>query len=523
MANRFLYNNTPIIQCGFFTGGDSSAGIVDVIFPVPFNSSNISIVATCRQPTLGGSWLTGCYILNSSISATGFTAICSYAVATAGTTSGGYLNYLFNYVAVENVSSILSGGFSNIQQNIFNGSTTDSTPYPPIQVNYPNTIAGTTSFPIACAIGINTTGFLATPCIGIDPIPTTTSFSCIAFYKFRGSPYGGLYKSRMNYIALSNAFFNYSSGGYPIAQCGTFTFSGGAATVSFPTSFKNGTICVVAMPFGYTNYFMVSITILTASATGFSAVSYFKDGRDGENGGGVWNGGGIYVAIRYFSPLFTDPNLLFYLPFENTFSGKEFWNYNRYFVDDTTITNDNESIDGSLTINTSITAVGTGSLEYIASGTAQRINLKKTTPFFPNSFSFTLWSRVNAFSSDSARIFTIRIGAGFIVFQNAAGRYLFSTDNAIYKDYTSSVLSANTFYHWAVVVDGTTITYYLDSVAQSTQTITPGTTEQVPSEFYIGSITTTATSYQYVDDFRFYTRPLTLPEIREIYNYRGNL
>jgi hypothetical protein len=93
----------------------------------------------------------------------------------------------------------------------------------------------------------------------------------------------------------------YTYNGFPFIQCGTFTTNGNstARNVTFPTPFNAQffNVCVVATATGFTNYFMVTAYVFSITNTGFSVNATFKDGRNGQDGGGYWNGSFNYIAF----------------------------------------------------------------------------------------------------------------------------------------------------------------------------------------------------------------------------------
>jgi len=92
---------------------------------------------------------------------------------------------------------------------------------------------------------------------------------------------------------------NYKYNGYPIIQCGTFSSPGNSngVNVTFPSAFRTNNVYIIANTIGYTNYFIVTPYIHNKSSTGFTANTTYKDGRNGQRGGGYWNGTNNYIAI----------------------------------------------------------------------------------------------------------------------------------------------------------------------------------------------------------------------------------
>jgi len=144
----------------------------------------------------------------------------------------------------------------------------------------------------------------------------------------------------------------------------------------------------------------------------------------------------------------------------------------------------------------------------------------------PNKFSYSLWVRVGVLAGVDKRIFTVNFfGGAFIVFQAAANTFRFDTDGTRYKNYTPStaVAPAGIFNHFAVVVDGATMSYYVNNILRSTLTIAPFTDPTLAGT-NVGGSGSALTGNMHIDDLRIYNnKALTPSEISSIYNYKGNL
>jgi hypothetical protein len=171
-----------------------------------------------------------------------------------------------------------------------NITTTPSFTYDTSFVNVPITIAS--------LFDSNTT---ALPTLINDNIVSTCiygqsdiSFSSTTTFKnsYSGMTDGGLLNyGTVNYFSVDNlAFQQYKYQGSSVIQAGTFTISAtnGSATVSFPNSFLNIPIVVVCPTGNLSSPQIICCSIVSTTTTQFNTLSYYKDGRNNQDGGGVY-------------------------------------------------------------------------------------------------------------------------------------------------------------------------------------------------------------------------------------------
>lgn len=223
-----------------------------------------------------------------------------------------------------------------------------------------------------------------------------------------------------------------------------------------------------------------------------------------------------------------DSSLTHYLPFDNTYSGKEMWNYRKYFVDGT-ITNDisSLSVSGNYSIDTTNEIVGPSCLQYY------RILCTYNNITVPdvNIHTICFWIKTSGSSVAAVRLLTINThpNGNYSAFQaygsgtaGAVNRY--SNDSQFGSSQFGGTLAwTNTWHHWCVVVNNGTTRHYRNASLIATASFTP-VTGQTALRVAVGHGSTPIDSYnQYIDDLRLYSRALSDEEILSIYNYRGTL
>lgn len=239
----------------------------------------------------------------------------------------------------------------------------------------------------------------------------------------------------------------------------------------------------------------------------------------------------VFIGVYENFLLNTDPTLLTYTPYDNTISGKELWNYNRYFIDGSTTNNvtitTEPTIPGSYNINAG-SRIGNTCLNF--RGRIQFLNtINPTGSFNRDNFTVSLWVKSENYSNNN-RFFTLTpTGGGFMVLQHYSGIIYCNCDNTYLMDNSNSSINitVNTWGHVAIVIDGPTMTYYVNGalLIARTRVSTYGSPTSVVNSYVVGFAATnmSSSSIDYVDDVRVYNRSLNIDEIRELYTYRGSV
>lgn len=234
---------------------------------------------------------------------------------------------------------------------------------------------------------------------------------------------------------------------------------------------------------------------------------------------------GVNYIIKMDTDLLYDTSLLAYHPFDNTINASvALWNYNRYFINKTitnNITNYQIGTGGSNTVVIN-SAIGTPCLRIAYSQIGYSVN----PPLFNrDNFTVTLWVRSEVYTNNQRFLSISPPGGGFAVLQHYNGRISWDTDGTYFKNYviSSTVVPQNTWAHISMVVNGTSLLYYVNNVLVSSQTRTAyGSSTTDPITYFVGSIDNTA-AIDYLDELRIYNRSLSATEITEIYEYGGVL
>lgn len=296
MANNYNYKTKDSMKSSNITTTPSftyDASFVNLPITIA------SLFDSSTTTTFNDNIVSTCIYGQSDIS---FSSITTYKNAEAGMTNGGLLTYgTVNYFSVDNVAT---------QQYKYQGSVVMEAGMFTISANTGlATVPFSNSFLNPPIVVVCPTGNLSVPQIISCSIvsATTAQFTALSLYKDGrnnqdGSGYYYNINSQLpgtfNYIAVDDTAINlaYKISGGPIINCGTFTTVSGTATVT-GLGFSNGTVKVFCSPTGNTTTTMITCTITGVSRTQFSVSAFYKDGRNGQNGGGVYNGSFNYIAV----------------------------------------------------------------------------------------------------------------------------------------------------------------------------------------------------------------------------------
>ena len=226
------------------------------------------------------------------------------------------------------------------------------------------------------------------------------------------------------------------------------------------------------------------------------------------------------VTAKIFSPN-ADTSLIAYYPFDSSISGKETWDYSKYFI-----TGNVNDISNNLTqlqtvkppqISSEIKQIGTGSLN-TSSGKLERnfsnINAKNISVFF--------WMYVSTNTVGSS--FYIQIGDLFQTFNPLLvnGVTLLSSNGNIGSINGTLFTVDNNWHHVGIVIKNGYTTFWLDGTnlgTASSQTITTQTSVYIS----MGGYDDNTTVSRHSDDVRVYSRAFSDDEVLQVYRYRGNV
>lgn len=362
-------------------------------------------------------------------------------------------------------------------------------------------LAGTTTSASSFNIGLNTNEISTSAIDYVDDVRfykrslTASEIEELYRYKLPGSP-----TSVSAVAGSSQAIVSFTppvnNGGSPITSYTVTSNPGGitATDIASPITVT-----------GLTNETSYTFTVVATNSMGNSNPSSASNS-----------------IVPVFS-LNADNALLYYYPFENTYPGKETWNYNRYFVDGINSVVNNFSTVTSFEINSSIKNVGASSI-HVTSATGD-FRTATTIPSASN-FSFFFW--VYTTSTATGRIIELFLNSGSILWAIGSTTYAMSATTGFGFSNNIGVFPTkgdSKWHHIGVVVDNGYVRQWSDGVKtfeNSTQTMATGTTLELRIGSTSGS-TTGSIVGRYLDDVRFYTRALSDQEVTSIYNYRGTL
>jgi hypothetical protein len=159
---------------------------------------------------------------------------------------------------------------------------------------------------------------------------------------------------------------------------------------------------------------------------------------------------------------------------------------------------------GNAQIDTTIKKYGTGALEFDASGDYLIIPASPDTIFGTGAFTIECWAYPTSFVTENRRIIskgTTGSSANWLLTFLTTGAVSFAYNNT--TDIQSSALSLNTWYHIAVVGNGSTITLYIDGVSASSVSYSYNYSENSIIQVSRGRSTTSTQSFNgYIDDLR---------------------
>lgn len=290
MTTNYKHINKDMIKCGdYITSNTGTLGLGDVSYnqtnnaPItiasPYYSANDFLVTTCI------------YDQTSS----GFKSISTFK-DNDGNLGGPFNNGTIYYLSVDNeaIQNYKYNGKPIIQAGTFTTSSNGT-----ITETFSNAFENA-PIVVVCPNG---TGYAIITCRIYQT--TTTSFDVISYYKdgSNGENGGGVYSGgSFNYIAVdSTAIDKYKLNDNPIIKCGTFTTNtnGTITTATTPSlGFPTGAnVRVFCSPRG-NNINLVTCNIVSVSPSTFTVLAVYKDGRNGENGGGTWDGNFNYIAVQ---------------------------------------------------------------------------------------------------------------------------------------------------------------------------------------------------------------------------------
>ena len=152
---------------------------------------------------------------------------------------------------------------------------------------------------------------------------------------------------------------------------------------------------------------------------------------------------------------------------------------------------------------------GTGDYALISKDTANINTLDKdfTIEYWLYDSSPTTWKYIAAKADSTGNTSTSEISFGTGQFSaQTDGKLYYSNNLGAYLAYTNSALSANTWYHIAVVRNNNVFTMYLDGVAQTATTTNSGSVAVINEDLVLGGhqyqVSTLSRLNGYIQDFR---------------------
>jgi len=243
----------------------------------------------------------------------GFTVISYYKNSRAGAVSGGPNTGTFRYVTI-NKTSIDSFKCLNprsvynpiIKCGYFDTALQPDKPVGPAKA----TVSGLNMYGTDIYVAVTPTTNTEWDVISCSIFDINfDGFTAISQYKDGrdGEDGGKPFVGRFMYMAVdksSLSSFKYNNQDF--ITCGTFnttgatSTSGGVANVTFPIIFNGDQVPFIAVtPNSDNGTNIISCSLTNVTKTGFTAVSFSKDGRAGEDGGGGYNGQFMYIAIFF--------------------------------------------------------------------------------------------------------------------------------------------------------------------------------------------------------------------------------
>jgi hypothetical protein len=214
----------------------------------------------------------------------------------------------------------------------------------------------------------------------------------------------------------------------------------------------------------------------------------------------------------YIPSKVSSDNLTLYYPFNTDISN---------YASGTGVTNG--SVNGTVSLNTTIYIIGIGSLRQSASNTTSRFSVNQLTPN-ANGYTFSLWFYFTS-TTESGTIFSFANNLNSstrITFANTGSNLSISCNGSSISNLP--LPSTNTWTHYAWTLDtNSNSNFYINGVLRPgfpTQTI-PYASFEMNHNYILGDTSGGNGQQGYVDDFRYYNSILNQQQVYALYNMRG--